>query len=213
MRSTGRRRRFGWRRSTSLRRTPMKSGEGAGSIRPCSGLAFHAAGPCLRATLGLLRPKHQILGVDCRAGGGGRQRRYRFKPGDEVFANLLTTVTAALQNSFRAGGRSVLKANLSVVSRLSPARPATEDRTTRQNDGDALSARPRDEQRFPRGLKERRIADSAGALLVRSAALVACPMSSRLGVVAGSGVVCAVEVCEYGSTRRWPLRSRGCRAW
>jgi NADPH:quinone reductase-like Zn-dependent oxidoreductase len=43
-----------------------------------------------RATLGLLRPKHQILGVDVagqvEAVGGGVTR---FKPGDEVYANLL----------------------------------------------------------------------------------------------------------------------------
>jgi NADPH:quinone reductase-like Zn-dependent oxidoreductase len=43
-----------------------------------------------RATLGLLRPKHQILGVDVagqvEAVGG---RVTRFKPGDEVYANLL----------------------------------------------------------------------------------------------------------------------------
>jgi NADPH:quinone reductase-like Zn-dependent oxidoreductase len=43
-----------------------------------------------RATLGLLRPKHQILGVDVAgrveaAGDGVTQ----FKPGDEVYANLL----------------------------------------------------------------------------------------------------------------------------
>ena len=43
-----------------------------------------------RATLGLLRPKHRILGVDVagrvEAAGGGVAR---FKPGDEVYANLL----------------------------------------------------------------------------------------------------------------------------
>ena len=43
-----------------------------------------------RATLGLLRPKHQILGVDVagqvEAVGGGVTR---FRPGDEVYANLL----------------------------------------------------------------------------------------------------------------------------
>jgi len=51
-----------------------------------------AAGQALfsRATLGLLRPKHQILGVDVagqvEAVGSGVTR---FKPGDEVYANLL----------------------------------------------------------------------------------------------------------------------------
>jgi NADPH:quinone reductase-like Zn-dependent oxidoreductase len=43
-----------------------------------------------RATLGLLRPKHQILGVDVagqvEAVGSGVTG---FKPGDEVYANLL----------------------------------------------------------------------------------------------------------------------------
>jgi NADPH:quinone reductase-like Zn-dependent oxidoreductase len=43
-----------------------------------------------RATLGLLRPKRRILGVDVagqvEAAGGGVTR---FKPGDEVYANLL----------------------------------------------------------------------------------------------------------------------------
>src|SRR5215216_7772568 len=43
-----------------------------------------------RATLGLLRPKHQILGGDVagrvEAVGGGVTR---FQPGDEVYANLL----------------------------------------------------------------------------------------------------------------------------
>jgi NADPH:quinone reductase-like Zn-dependent oxidoreductase len=43
-----------------------------------------------RATLGLLRPKHQILGVDIAGRvetvGGGVTR---FQPGDEVYANLL----------------------------------------------------------------------------------------------------------------------------
>jgi NADPH:quinone reductase-like Zn-dependent oxidoreductase len=43
-----------------------------------------------RATLGLLRPKHQLLGVDIagqvEAVGGGVTR---FQPGDEVYANLL----------------------------------------------------------------------------------------------------------------------------
>src|ERR687897_291076 len=43
-----------------------------------------------RLTLGLLRPKHQILGVDIagrvEAVGSGVTQ---FKPGDEVYANLL----------------------------------------------------------------------------------------------------------------------------
>jgi NADPH:quinone reductase-like Zn-dependent oxidoreductase len=43
-----------------------------------------------RATLGLLRPKHQLLGVDIagqvEAVGGGVTR---FRPGDQVYANLL----------------------------------------------------------------------------------------------------------------------------
>jgi NADPH:quinone reductase-like Zn-dependent oxidoreductase len=43
-----------------------------------------------RATLGLLRPKHQILGVDIagQVEAVGRDAT-RFKPGDEVYANLL----------------------------------------------------------------------------------------------------------------------------
>jgi NADPH:quinone reductase-like Zn-dependent oxidoreductase len=46
--------------------------------------------PFSRATLGLLRPEHQILGVDIagqvKAAGSGVTR---FKPGEEVYANLL----------------------------------------------------------------------------------------------------------------------------
>ena len=49
-----------------------------------------AANPVSRATLRLLRPKHQIPGVDVagqvEAAGSGVTR---FKPGDEVYANLL----------------------------------------------------------------------------------------------------------------------------
>jgi NADPH:quinone reductase-like Zn-dependent oxidoreductase len=49
----------------------------------------YVASPCSRATLGLLRPEHQVLGVDVagqvEAAGGGVTR---FKPGDEVYANL-----------------------------------------------------------------------------------------------------------------------------
>src|SRR5688572_21260694 len=43
-----------------------------------------------RATLGLLRPRHQILGVDI-AGQieGVGSGVTRFKPGDEVYGNLL----------------------------------------------------------------------------------------------------------------------------
>ena len=53
-----------------------------------------------RVTLGLLRPKHQILGGDIAGEvadvGVGVTR---FKPGDEIYANLLITVSEALPSS------------------------------------------------------------------------------------------------------------------
>jgi NADPH:quinone reductase-like Zn-dependent oxidoreductase len=43
-----------------------------------------------RATLGLLRPKHQILGVDVAGQAEAVDSDVtRFKPGDEVYADLL----------------------------------------------------------------------------------------------------------------------------
>ena len=52
--------------------------------------------------MGLLRPKHKILGGDIagqvEAVGSGVSQ---FKPGDEVYANSWTTVPAGLQNTSR----------------------------------------------------------------------------------------------------------------
>ena len=62
MRSTGRRRRFGWRRLTSLHRTPVKVL--AVSVNAEDWHSMRGEPLFSRATLGLLRPKHQILGVD-----------------------------------------------------------------------------------------------------------------------------------------------------
>ena len=60
------------------------------SVNPADWRAMRAKPFFSRATLGLLRPKHKILGVDIagrvEAVGSGVTR---FKPGDEVYANLL----------------------------------------------------------------------------------------------------------------------------
>src|SRR5919202_134219 len=91
MTGTGRRRRSGWRGRPAHAEHRRSPGEGAGGVGQCRGLA-HAAGKPLfsRATLGLLRPKHRILGVDVvgqvEAVGSGVTR---FKPGDGGYANLL----------------------------------------------------------------------------------------------------------------------------
>ena len=62
----------------------------AASVNPADWHSMRAKPLFSRATLGLLRPKHKILGVDIagqvEAVGGGVTR---FKPGDEVYANLL----------------------------------------------------------------------------------------------------------------------------
>ena len=92
MRSTGRPRHCGWPRSTSL------SPDADEALVKVLAVSVNAADWHLvrgkplfsRATLGLLRPRHQILGVDIagqiEAVGSGVTR---FKPGDEVYANLL----------------------------------------------------------------------------------------------------------------------------
>jgi NADPH:quinone reductase-like Zn-dependent oxidoreductase len=60
------------------------------SVNPADWHSMRAKPLFARATLGLLRPKHKILGVDIagqvEAVGGGDSR---FKRGDEVYANLL----------------------------------------------------------------------------------------------------------------------------
>jgi len=62
----------------------------AASINPADWHSMRAKPLFSRATLGLLRPKHKILGVDIagqvEAVGSGV---IKFKPGDEVYANLL----------------------------------------------------------------------------------------------------------------------------
>src|SRR4030095_5977380 len=60
------------------------------SVNPADWRSMRAKPFFSRATLGLLRPKHRILGVDIagrvEAMGSGVTK---FKPGDEVYANLL----------------------------------------------------------------------------------------------------------------------------
>jgi NADPH:quinone reductase-like Zn-dependent oxidoreductase len=60
------------------------------SVNPADWHSMRAKPLFSRATLGLLRPKHKILGVDIAGQvelvGGGVTK---FKPGDEVYANLL----------------------------------------------------------------------------------------------------------------------------
>jgi NADPH:quinone reductase-like Zn-dependent oxidoreductase len=62
----------------------------AASVNPADWHSLRGRPLFSRATLGLLRPKHKILGGDVagqlEAVGGGVTR---FKPGDEVYANLL----------------------------------------------------------------------------------------------------------------------------
>jgi NADPH:quinone reductase-like Zn-dependent oxidoreductase len=62
----------------------------ATSVNPADWHSMRAKPSFSRATLGLLRPKHQILGVDIagqvEAVGSGVSQ---YKPGDEVYANLL----------------------------------------------------------------------------------------------------------------------------
>jgi NADPH:quinone reductase-like Zn-dependent oxidoreductase len=60
------------------------------SVNPADWRSMRAKPFFSRTTLGLLRPKHRILGVDIagrvEAVGSGLTQ---FKPGDEVYANLL----------------------------------------------------------------------------------------------------------------------------
>jgi len=62
----------------------------ATSVNPADWHSLRGKPLFSRATLGFPRPKHRILGVDIagrvKAVGG---RVTRFKPGDEVYANLL----------------------------------------------------------------------------------------------------------------------------
>jgi len=62
----------------------------ATSVNPADWHSMRGKPIFSRATLGLMRPKHKILGVDIagqvEAVGSGATR---FKPGDEVFANIL----------------------------------------------------------------------------------------------------------------------------
>src|SRR3990170_1843391 len=62
----------------------------ATSVNPADWHSMRGKPLFSRATLGLLRPKHKILGVDIagrvEAVGSGVTQ---FKPGDEVYANLL----------------------------------------------------------------------------------------------------------------------------
>ena len=74
----------------------------ATSVNPADWRSLRGKPLFSRITLGLLRPKHKILGVDVagqvEAVGSGVTR---FKPGDEVYANLLEHGYAASQNTSR----------------------------------------------------------------------------------------------------------------
>ena len=119
MTSTGRRRRFGWRKPASLR---PNAGEVLVKVLaiPVNAAGWHSMrGKPLfsRATLGLLRPEHQIFGVDIagqvEAVGSGVTR---FKPGDEVYANLLYHGYGGFAEYVSVpGGRHVVEAGEPVV--------------------------------------------------------------------------------------------------
>ena len=74
-----------------------------------------------RATLGLLRPKHKILGVDIAGrveGVGGKVTR--FKAGDEVYANLLDHGYGGLPNTLRCPWTSCRRSRPTCRSRRLP---------------------------------------------------------------------------------------------
>jgi NADPH:quinone reductase-like Zn-dependent oxidoreductase len=86
------------------------------SVNPADWRSMRAKPLFSRATLGLLRPKHQILGGDIagrvEAVGGGVTR---FKPGDEIYANLLDHGSGGFAEyvSVPVGVMSLKPANLS----------------------------------------------------------------------------------------------------
>jgi hypothetical protein len=98
-----------------------------------------------RATLGLLRPEHQILGVDIagqvEAVGSGVTQ---FKPGDEVYANLLYHGYGGFAEyvSVPAGVMSLKPANLSFeeaaagpMAAVPPSRPSLPRRNPARAEG------------------------------------------------------------------------------
>src|SRR5512132_1090354 len=78
------------REPRALRRREVLVKVLAVSVNPADWHSMRGTPLFSRATLGLLRPRHRILGVDVagrvEAVGSGVTR---FKPGDEVYANLL----------------------------------------------------------------------------------------------------------------------------
>jgi NADPH:quinone reductase-like Zn-dependent oxidoreductase len=72
------------------------------SVNPADWRSMRATPFFSRATLGLLRPKHRILGGDIagRVEAVGSDVN-QFKPGDEVYANLLDHGNGGLPNTFR----------------------------------------------------------------------------------------------------------------
>jgi NADPH:quinone reductase-like Zn-dependent oxidoreductase len=86
------------------------------SVNPADWHSLRAKPAFSRLTLGLLRPKHKILGVDLAGQvemiGGGVTR---FKPGDEVYANLLNHGYGAFAEyaSVPVNGLALKPANLS----------------------------------------------------------------------------------------------------
>jgi NADPH:quinone reductase-like Zn-dependent oxidoreductase len=86
------------------------------SVNPADWHSLRAKPAFSRLTLGLLRPKHRILGVDVagrvEAVGSGVTR---FKPGDDVYANLLSHGYGAFAEyaSVPVDGMALKPANLS----------------------------------------------------------------------------------------------------